>query len=144
MTHEDAGHYRAKHPAGTSYESRIAAAIREKAEIDNITCAAAHGIARQLAVSPLEVGKTADLMAYRLVKCQLGLFGYSPVKKIVKAAEAIPDALHQLLQDAAIDGKISCAACWGIAQTLGVKKIAVSAACERLGIKIRPCQLGAF
>jgi len=144
MTHEDAGHYGAKHPAGTSYEPRIAAAIREKAENDKITCAAAHGIAQQLAVSPLEVGKTIDLMEYRLVKCQLGLFGYSPAKKIVKAAEAVPDALHQLLQDAAIDEKIGCAACWGIAQALGIKKTAVSAACERLGIKIRPCQLGAF
>lgn len=145
MTHEDAGKYSAKHPAGTLCDPAIAAAIKQKAENGRVACVVAHGIAADLKTTPSEIGKTVDLMEYRIVKCQLGLFGYSPEKKIVRAAEDVSEALRDHLQrSAADDGKISCAACWEIARTFGIKKMMVSAACECLGIKIRPCQLGAF
>ena len=40
--------------------------------------------------------------------------------------------------------KLSCRAAWDIAHRFKVPKMAVSAACEALNIKIKPCQLGAF
>ncbi len=144
MTHEDAGKYGAKHPAGTYCDPAIAEAIREKAENNRITCAIAHGLAEHFEVTPAEIGKTVDLLEYRIVHCQLGLFGYLPEKKIVKASDNISEKLENYLTRSAVDGKIDCVTCWGIAQTLGLKKMDVSAACELLNIKIRHCQLGAF
>jgi hypothetical protein len=144
MTHEDAGHYSAKHPAGTLSDPALAAALAERAEDGRITCTAAHDLAETFKVAPSEVGKTADLLEYRIIRCQLGLYGYSPGKRIVKAAEEVSDDLRDRLLGAVTDGRIGCASCWKIAQTLGIEKLAVSAACERLGLKVKRCQLGAF
>jgi len=144
MTHEDAGKYSAKHPAGTIIDPAIADATKGKTENNRVTCVSAHGIAGDFGVKPAEIGKTIDLLEYRITKCQLGLFGYSPEKKIVTAADDISKELQSHLNDSTVDGKISCAECWKIAQALDIKKMVVSAACEMAGIKISPCQLGAF
>jgi hypothetical protein len=144
MAHEDAGKYSRKHPAGTSCDPAIVAAVKAKAENGRVACAVAHDMAADFRVAPSEIGKTMDLLEYRIVKCQLGLFGYSPEKKIVKASEDVSEELRNLLRQSAADGKISCASCWKSAQTLVISKMAVSEACELLGIKISPCQLGAF
>jgi hypothetical protein len=33
---------------------------------------------------------------------------------------------------------------WEIASRLGIQKLDVASACETMGVKIKPCQLGAF
>jgi hypothetical protein len=144
MPHEYAGHYGAKHPAGTVCDPTVAAALKKRAEDGRVTCTDAHKAAEDLQLAPSEVGKALDLLEYRIVKCRLGLFGYSPEKRIVQPADEISEDLHAQLRPSAAEGSIDCAACWEIAQTLGVEKMLVSAACERLGTKIRRCQLGAF
>jgi hypothetical protein len=69
----------------------------------------------------------------------LGLFGYSPEKKIVRpAATADP-----LLQEA-IRGELQAARRWpaerlGSGERFRLPRY-VSAACETLGIKVKPCQ----
>jgi len=51
----------------------------------------------------------------------------------------------QINEDGAmVDERLPCAAAWDIAAQAGISKMALSAACEALGIKIKPCQLGAF
>jgi hypothetical protein len=92
----------------------------------------------------MEVGKTADLLGCRLTKCQLGLFGYSPEKKIVGPKHPEEPAVTQAIEDEAKNGRISCRQAWGIAKRFGVRKMTVSSACEAINIKIKPCQLGAF
>ncbi len=144
MTHEFEGKYRAKHPAGTAPNPTIAAAIEEAVQEGSISCAVAHDVAMELEVTPAEVGKTIDLLEYRIIKCQLGLFGYSPQKKIVRPAETVSDGLRERLQNASSKGLIPCLDCWNIAAELGMQRIAVSAACELLGLRVKPCQLGAF
>jgi hypothetical protein len=37
-----------------------------------------------------------------------------------------------------------CAAAWDIAALREIPRLEVSSACEKLGIKIKPCQLDAF
>jgi hypothetical protein len=143
MTHEDAGHYAAKHPDETS-DPVIATAITAKAEGGSITCAAAFSLLDTLEVSPTAIGRTADLLEVRITRCQLGLFGYKPEKKIVKPADEVAEELRQQLDRAAVEGSITCASGWEIAQALGIAKMAVAAACERLGLRIIQCQLGAF
>jgi hypothetical protein len=144
VTHEDAGKYAAKHAAGTTPDPAIAAALERRAEEGTVACVAAHEIAGDLGVAPSEVGKTVDLLEYRIVGCQLGLFGYSPQRKIVEPADAVSEELRHELGRAAPDGRISCASVWAIADAQGLPRMSVAAACETLSVKIKNCQLGAF
>ena len=144
MTHEDAGHYAAKHPKGVEADPKVAEQIRQKLADNHITCAAALEIAAKLSVTPAQVGMTIDLLEARITKCQLGLYGYSPQKNIVKPADSVSSDLKNAIETGLIDGRISCERCWDIASQQGLKKIEVASACEALGIKIKPCQLGAF
>ncbi len=118
-------------------------------ENDQLPCPTAFEIARRLKVKPLQVGEACDDMDVRLSRCQLGLFGYGPKAegkhKIVRAAENVPDELSAALRQAVDkDHNLSCAAAWKIASALGVERLAVSGAAESLGLRIMPCQLGAF
>jgi hypothetical protein len=90
------------------------------------------------------VGKSADLLNLRLNKCQLGLFGYQPNKKIVNPREEADRELKDAISGSLTEGKLTCKAAWDIASRLGVPKMTVSSACEAAGIKIAACQLGAF
>ena len=144
MAHEDAGHYAGKHAPDIKPDPKIAEAIMHKSLEGTITCAAAHRIARELEVSPAEVGKTIDLLEIRIKKCQLGLYGYSPQKSIVKPAENISHQLKEAIEKAVVNNRIACSACWKIADRLDIPKMDVSSTCETLKIKISPCQLGAF
>jgi hypothetical protein len=137
-------HYRAKHPQGTPCDPTIAPALSAIAEDGRITCAAACRLAERLDVDPAYLGKAADLLELRIIRCQLGLFGFEPEKRIVKPAEAVSGDLRDRLEAGVVDGKISCAALWEIADELELEKMDVSAACERLKVKITPCKLGAF
>ena len=144
MSCKHSGNYSAKHPPASRPDPGIAASLKAEAQDGQITCKSAHDIADDLEVLPAEVGKAADLLEYRIVECQLGLFGYEPEKKIVKPLDQTPEKLKEQILRRTTDGKISCAACWGIAHTLGFDKLTVGGACESLGIKIVRCQLGAF
>ena len=144
MTHEDAGHYAAKHPPGTKPDQAIAEAVRARSQDGLVTCTDAHRIARDLHVSPAEVGATIDLLEKRIAKCLLGLFGYSPQRKILQPADSVAPELADALNRLAVDGRIACKDCWDTATVFGMPRMAVAAACECLGLKIRPCQLGAF
>jgi hypothetical protein len=144
MTHENAGHYAAKHPEETRSNPQIAEALKQIISAGRITCAAAHKIAGNLHISPVEVGVNIDLLEIRLSKCQLGLFGYEKQKKIVKPTEHIDPKLEKVIKESISDGRISCAACWDAADKAGCSKLDVSGACETLKVKISSCQLGAF
>jgi len=144
MTHEDAGHYAAKHAAGTISDPAIAEAVKGKIQGDSITCAAVHKIAADLNATPAEVGVVADLLEARLSKCQMGLFGYKPERRIVKPAKEVSPELEGAIKKSLVDGRITCLSCWAIAKEFGIAKMDVASACEKLNIKIVSCQLGAF
>lgn len=109
-----------------------------------LSCAAAFDIALALGASPGAVGAAADEMDIHLLECQLGLFGYKPEKKIVKPLGALNPEMAAAIRSALMNDRLPCRSAWEIAERFQVKKMTVSAACETLGIKIRPCQLGAF
>lgn len=144
MTHEDRGHYAKKHPADRKVKPEITQAVKQKSSDGEISCVAAHKIAAGLEVSPEEVGFGIDLLEVRIVKCQLGLFGYRPEKKVVKPAESVSETLEKTLKEATLDGRLSCSTVWDIAQRLGMAKMKISSACEALKIKLISCQLGAY
>lgn len=123
---------------------RIRPIITEKAVDQRLGCADAFEIAARLGVPPLAVGRTMDQMNFRIIHCQLGLFGYSPEKKIVVSETGAAPELRESIEKAATNGRISCRRIWQIAETHRVSKLSVSNACEGMGLKIKPCQLGAF
>ena len=122
--------------------------IRDKVIADSkegeLPCAVAFKIADELKTTPAEVGKAVDLLDFRLVKCQLGLFGYKPDKKIVKAKLPEHPELENAIRNALTGERLACRDAWEIARQFQIPKMAVSNACEALKIKIKPCQLGAF
>ena len=136
--------YARKHPPSAVLEERLAAALREKIKAGRISCAAAHGVAEGLAISPAEIGRALDLMEVRLSRCQLGLFGYQPEKRIVKKADQWDAGLEKEIRAALRDGRLPCIEAWDIANRCQVSRLAVANVCEALAIKVRPCQLGAF
>lgn len=144
MTHEDAGHYAKKHPAERNVKPEITEAVKQKASDGAISCAAAHKIAVDLGVPPEEIGVGIDLLELRIAKCQLGLYGYRPEKKVVKPAEAVSETLEGAIKESLLEGRLTCTAAWDIAKRLGIAKMDVSSACEALEIKMVSCQLGAF
>jgi hypothetical protein len=144
MTHAAAGHYARKHGPGAVADTVVHDALLKRVVDGKLPCAIAFDVARRLGVSAEAVGRIADLMELRLVKCQLGLFGYGPGKSIVKSAASVPLALEKAIREALLNDRLPCDSAWEIAKCFGIHKMKVSAACDTLGIKIRPCQLGAF
>ena len=144
MTHEDAGHYARKHGPSAVVDPVIREALFKCATQGKLPCAVAFDVAKRLGVSPDAIGRTADLMEIPIVKCWLGLFGYRPKKSIVKPAASVGPALEKVILEALVNDRLPCERAWDIAKAFRIHKMKVSAACDALGIKIRPCQLGAF
>ena len=139
------GHkYSDKHGAGVRLKSDIEEKIDMNAKDGELACAVAFIIADELGASPADIGRAMDLLDIRLIKCQLGLFGYKPDKKAVKAKPPASRQLQEAIQNALVDERLACLDAWDIAGRFNVPKMAVSGACEALSIKIKPCQLGAF
>jgi len=136
--------FAAKHAADSAIDPDIQAAITKRVSNGEVPCAVAFDIARQLGVTPQAVGRTIDLLNFRLAKCQLGLFGYKPDKKIVRPAQTIDPQIEGLIRAALTDRRLPCRKAWEIASRLELRKMKVSSVCEALSIKIKPCQLGAF
>jgi hypothetical protein len=133
-----------KHGTNVRLDSRVREKISQKTKKGEVACAVAFQIAEELNVPPAEIGRALDLLEVKLAKCQLGLFGYKPEKKIVAPQRPHDRDLEAALRVAVMDGKLSCRRAWDIALQFNISKMAVSAACEALDIKIKPCQLGAF
>ena len=144
MTHEAAGHYSQKHAPGAVVDPVIRDALLKSAIRGTLPCAVAFDVAKHLGVAPEDIGRTADLLELRLVKCQLGLFGYGPRKSIVKGAKSVSPVLEKTIREALINDRLPCKRAWEIAKTLGIHKMKIGTACDALEIKIGPCQLGAF
>jgi len=136
--------YSDKHGDAVQIDEAVAGRVRSRAKNQELPCAVAFDIAADLECEPAKIGQTTDLLNYRLSKCQLGLFGYRPEKKIVKAALPSDPQLEAAIKNQATDGKITCKDAWEMAARFDISKMTVSAGCEALGIKIKPCQLGAF
>ena len=143
MGHQDRGHYARKHPE-KQRDNTIAASLEETAENGCLNCADAHRIAKKMNVAPEEIGIQADLAELRISRCQMGLFGYTPNKHILDPDIHISPEADQAIEKAVVDGRISCAQCWQIATELAMSRPDMGSVCEKKGVRIKPCQLGAF
>ena len=144
MMHEDKGHYSKKHPSDRKVKPEVVDALKKQISDRGISCAAAHKVVSDLGESPAEVGFTLDSLEAAITKCQLGLFGYHPEKKIVKPVETIVQELEEAIRTNLVNDRLSCKSAWEIAERFEIKRMEVASTCEALKIKISPCQLGAF
>ena len=144
MSQDTNSNYSAKHAAGNRPDPNIADAVNLRAKDGKLSCTAAFAIAEEIGTSAAKVGETVDLLEFRLEKCQLGLFGYTPEKKIVKPAGTENSLMTKLIRASLADDCLPCKIAWEIADRLSVARMDVSGACEALEVKIKPCQLGAF
>lgn len=119
-------------------------AIKGKSKGGALSCALCFKVADEMQVAPREVGYALDLMDIPIAMCQLGLFGNSPVGKIVQKAESIPEELEKAIRQMLDNGRLPCHCSWQLAIQFAMPKIKISAVCEAMGIKISACQLGAF
>ena len=144
MAHQDKGKFFEKHPAGTKVPEDLKQEIFQQATDNNIACKAAEKIAQTENTPMSEIGVAIDMLNINIVQCQLGLFGYDGKKKLVQAAESILPELEKSITAALVNERLSCIAAWKIADKFQIKRADVCAACEKLKIKVKPCQLGAF
>jgi hypothetical protein len=133
-----------KHRAAEKPNLEIKNKIETRSKNNEIPCAVAFEILEDLGVLPAEVGKTIDLMNYKLVKCQLGLFGYTPEKKVVTSQDTTNHDLKNAIKNALVNERLPCISAWEIAARFQIPKLTISGIAEAMGVKIKPCQLGAF
>ena len=143
MTHEDRGHYAKKH-ADQSIDPELKPLLEEKADNGTISCVNLHSVADRSGITPEKAGVQADLLELRLVKCQLGLFGHEPEGKNLDPNVTITPELDQKLDNSSGGGRITCRDCWKIADGMKIKRNLVGSACDKKGLKVKQCQLGAF
>ena len=133
-----------KHDPNLLPDPVIEKEMRKRAIKQTIPCALALEIARDLSMTTMEVGQTADLMNISVEKCQLGLFGYQPEKKIIKAEDTSNLSLKGAIIESAENNRLSCERAWQIAGQFNVNKLVVGNVSQANGIQIKSCQLGAF
>ncbi len=136
--------YRTKHAPGTIPDPAIAAALKEGLVNNAISCAGLAELAGRLRKSMAQLGTVLDLLEGRIVECQLGLFGYHPQKKIIRPAAQYDPAIEAEIRSRLISECLPCDAAWEIAAAFALPRINIASICEQRGIKIKPCQLGAF
>ncbi|MFA5519425.1 MAG: hypothetical protein WDA74_09230 [Spirochaetota bacterium] len=118
--------------------------IKERSKNGSISCAELFKIVNEYTIFPDILGQCVTLEKLKISHCQLGLFGYENKKKIVEPAETVSEELEDKIYYLLEDRALPCAASWVIADELKIPRIAVAAACEKMKIKIKKCQLGAF
>ena len=111
---------------------------------DMIGCAACHAASEELDIPLEEISGLLDELGCRIKGCQMGLFGHTIDEKQIDPDIEIPPAVIAALKTRQTDGRISCKACWDMADEFHIKRIHIGSACEKTGIRIKPCQLGIF
>ncbi len=138
-----------KIPRRRKGDEAIAFEARRRLKDGLLSCAAAFAVAEALGVSPAEVGRTADALNIRLTLCPLGLFGFPGHAKgwdqAQPADKPVPAGMEDALRSAhGAKGEVSCLAVWKAAESFGVSRMQAGYLADKLGLRIRPCQLGAF
>ncbi len=137
-------HFAKKHKGNIELDPAVKEEVLKRSKEGKLPCAVAFEIVKDLGVTAGEVGKTVDLLNFRLMKCQLGLFGYTPEKKIIKPKDTENQGLKDAINNALVNERLSCKSAWNIASDFKIRKMTISSIAEGMGVKIKPCQLGAF
>jgi len=137
-------HHEKKLPQNWNPDPRVIDALKQDALNGQLSCRLATKISQDLSFPSKEIGFTIDFLGLSIIKCQLGLFGYLPDKKVIQPAQSISPDLRETITNALVDGRLACKSVWETASKFHLSKMEVSSACEAMKVKISSCQLGAF
>lgn len=122
--------------------------IKDRSHEGEMPCIAAHTAAWETKTPPARIGQLIDQLELRISHCQLGLFGYGPKEegksKLVRPMQEIDPQIKTHLESRAKEDRISCLAIWDIADKMRIERLIVGNTADAMGLKIAPCQLGAF
>jgi hypothetical protein len=122
--------------------------LRAATKEDQLSCALAHKLAREWGIMPEALGAVAKEAGIRIIRCQMGLFGFgpkgTPSYRVVRPADHIPQALSVDVHTALVDGRLPCRSAWELGQRHGLAYRQIGNVLEALEIKVKPCQLGQF
>lgn len=118
--------------------------MRPRTDKKELSCALAMQLGKSAKVSPAEVGRTLDILEYRINLCQLGLFGHKPVSRILAAGKPGEEIAKAIKAAITSEGTIACSTIWELAKTFKLPKMTMASYCLYLKAKIKPCQLNAF
>ena len=148
MTINSKKNFTSNHNSNLKPDITIQQEITKLINNDRLPCKAAFKIAEKLGISAEQVGNTADILNYRLIGCQLGLFGYKTKKNKAIPEGSTDDNLSKGLKKAItnrlVNKKLKCKDCWDIASRFKISRITAGRLCNSMNIKITECQLGAF
>lgn len=122
----------------------IEKAVLNAADKGTLSCRKAFSLADELRVPQLAIGKTADALGIKLIKCQMGLFGQRQGEKVITLQPSLSRELQEKIEKSLVHGRLSCKNAWEIAAFFNMSKMEIGTACETLKIRISQCQLGAF
>lgn len=136
-------------PGSRAVEPALADAIRVRLKDGRLDCTAAFILAKEKGVTPHAAGEAADTLGIRLSRCQLGLFGFPGHAKAWESPgwkeAAMPQGLEAAVRAALDpDGSLSCSVAWAVADRFGIGRVHLGFLANRLKIKIKRCQIGAF
>lgn len=117
--------------------------LESEARDSKLPCAKVFDLISRHTVFPDIAGMAMNQRKLKITQCQLGLFGY-PDGKRIPVCDTVQENLKVNIDRHLEDGRISCLAVWGIAEEMKLSRGDVAAACEKLGIRVNKCQLGAF
>ncbi len=122
--------------------------LLKKSKDSIMACAMAFDCADILNQTRQKTGIFLDKLHIRLDKCQLGLFGYGgdkmKGKKFLELTDSESIQIKSIIEGNVKDGIVTCSEIWDLAEESGTGKKKISTYCEKNGIKIKGCQLGAF
>ena len=122
--------------------------LRAAAKEDQLPCSLLHNLAREWGVMPEALGSAAREAGIRIIRCQMGLFGFgpkgTPSYRVVQPAEDIPEAISLEAQAALVNGRLPCRAAWELGRRHGLPYRQIGNVLEALKIRVKPCQLGHF
>lgn len=133
-----------KHSMKKNISSQLEQKLASSVKDNKISCAQAYRISDELNMLYSDMGSQLDQLEIRLTTCQLGLFGYGPEKKRFDPDIEVTEKMKILIQKNQTDQCMSCSKCWKLAESLSISRLEMGSVCEKLGIRIKPCQLGAF
>ncbi len=122
--------------------------LLEKSRSNTMACAMAFNCADTLNQTRQKTGIFLDKLHIRLEKCQLGLFGHGgdqkKGKKFLELTDSESIKIKSIIEGNVKEGILTCPEIWDLAEKSGMGRMKISTYCEKSGIKIKGCQLGAF
>ena len=135
-----------ENPAGLSPESlaQLEGAVTESLRQGHLPCPVAWRIAKDLDIPRIAVGAAMDKLGVRVTDCQIGFFKVDKTPYKGDAPQPPPSELAAALRELDTAGNLTCAEVFALASRLKTTPLTLADAANRLGLKIRACQLGCF